>query len=151
MFIGVNTNIRYRDETFHIQTEDGGLDQHTLTTILFKNGAILSSKKTSYIDIEKSPTYNDTIKTMMQEQHKQMARDLVRGKFENSVNAQKKDSLPETKKVPEENNTSTKTVVAVEEVKEEVAVAGVQQKSVHGDVLDGLIVDYLEKKDAKRE
>ncbi|NOY83214.1 MAG: hypothetical protein GXO96_00050 [Nitrospirae bacterium] len=126
------------------------MDQHTLTTILFKNGAILSSKKTSYIDIEKSPTYNDTIKTMMQEQHKQMARDLVRGEFENSVNYQKKDSLPETKKVSEKNNSSTKTSVAVEKLKEEVAVAGAHKKSAHGDVLDGLIVDYLEKKDARR-
>ncbi len=138
MFIGVNTNIRYKDEIFHIQTEDGGLDHHTLTTILFKSGAILSSKKTSYIDIEKSPTYNDTIKTMMQEQHKQMARDLVSGKFENRTKPDPEKPLSETKDPP----------VITENDKKEVAVAAPQLKPVQRDPLEGLIVDYLEKKES---
>ncbi len=146
MFIGVNTNIRYKNETFHIQTEDGGLDHHTLTTILFKKGAILSSKKTSYIDIEKSPTYNDTIKTMMQEQHKQMARDLISGKFENSINLKKEKSSPETKKASEKSKTS----VATDNAKKEAAFAGAGQNPDQEDPLKGLIFDYLEKKDARR-
>lgn len=145
MFIGVNTNIKYKGEIFHIQTEDGGLDQHTLTTILFKNGAILSSKKTSYIDISKSPTYDDTIKKIMQEQHKQMARDLIKGKFAKVMDLIKsEEAAPQAKEAPEENKIS-----CAEDVKEAVS-AGSQHKPVPGNALDIRIFDYLAKKDAMR-
>lgn len=145
MFIGVNTNIKYKGEIFHIQTEDGGLDQHTLTTILFKNGAILSSKKTSYIDIPKSPTYDDAIKRMMQEQHKQMARDLVKGQFANVMDLVKAEkAAPQAKQAPEKNKVSCAENV------EEVVSAGSQHKSVPENALDIRIFDYLAKKDAIR-
>lgn len=151
MFIGANTNIKHKGKIFHIQTEDGGLDQHTLTTILFKNGAILSSRKTSYIDIPKSPTYAETIKEMMQEQHKQMMRDLVSGKFENdaSLSEGEEKADAEAKQVSETNKVSKKAPIT-KDVKEEAASVELQRKPAQKSGLDFLISDYLAKKDATR-
>jgi len=152
MFIGVNTNIKHKDEIFHIQTEDGGLDQHTLTTILFKNGAILSSRKTSYIDIPKSPTYEETVREMMQEQHKQMMRDLVSGKFENvteTAEDDKKDD-PETEQGHEQNDLPKETSTP-EKAKEQIMPPEEEQQDpAPANRLDVLISDYLAKKDAAR-
>ncbi len=123
MIIGINTNIQHKGETFHVQTEDGGLDQHTLTTILFKNGAILSSKKSSYLEISKSASYEETVKEMMQEQHKQMLRELVGGKVEIG------SAQPQEQKM---------------EAKETLHPTSAFPKNER---LDRLISDYLSKKD----
>lgn len=124
MIIGINTNIQHKGETYHVQTEDGGLDQHTLTTILFKNGAILSSKKSSYLDISKSDEYEDTVKELMREQHKQMLRELVSGRVELKA------------KQPQELKT------------EVIEKRHSQSAFPQNEVLDRLIFEYLAKKDA---
>ncbi|MFQ5588073.1 MAG: hypothetical protein ACE5F7_04475 [Nitrospiria bacterium] len=124
MFIGINTNIQHKGETYHVQTEDGGLDRHTLTTILFKDGVILSAKKTSYLDIPKSPSYEKTVKEIMQRQHKQMLRDLVKGVFDSQNGPPRKPQ-----KQAEQNPSQSRSRV--------------EKKG-----LDGLILDYLAQKEA---
>ncbi len=148
MFIGVNTNIKHKGEIFHIQTEDGGLDQHTLTTILFKNGAILSSKKTSYLDLPKSPDYKDTVRQMMQEQHKQMIRDLVGGKFETGTGSVKNEGDLE-KEVDGTNEVlKTASIASVAEEKRTPLASKQNPARING--LDGLIFNYLAKKKTAR-
>jgi hypothetical protein len=51
MLTGFNTNVPYKDQTFHVQTEDGGTRNPVLTTLLYHKGAILVSEKTSYADL----------------------------------------------------------------------------------------------------
>ncbi len=142
MFIGVNTNIRHKGETYHVQTEDGGIDQHTLTTILFKNGAILSSKKTSYTDIPLSPTFEETVKGMMQEQHKQMMRDLVRGKFDTNTCDNPDQAQQSQEKLLKEEDIPETDVVPEKPARARASDLSFQEK------LNALISDYLEKKEA---
>lgn len=82
MLSGLNTDIQYHGEVYHIQTEDGGSANPVITTLLFKGGAIFSSKRTSYADILPSDSYQETARTMMKEQHKNMIRELAAGKFQ---------------------------------------------------------------------
>ena len=142
MFIGVNTNIRHKGETYHVQTEDGGIDQHTLTTVLFKNGAILSSKKTSYIDLPLSPTFEETAKGMMQEQHKQMMRDLVRGKFDTNTEDKQNQVQHAEEKLLQEKHLPETGLVLEKPARTRASDLSFQEK------LNALISDYLEKKEA---
>ena len=50
-------------------------------TLLYQGGAILASRKTSYADIIKFERLDKVVRELMEEQHKQVIRDLVSGKF----------------------------------------------------------------------
>ncbi|MDH4226991.1 MAG: hypothetical protein OEV59_04455 [Deltaproteobacteria bacterium] len=82
MKLGLNQNIPYRGETFHIQTEDGGRNNPVITTHLFIGGAILASRKTTYEDILKSDKLDDVVKEIMTEQHKKLMKELINGAFD---------------------------------------------------------------------
>ncbi|MDC4226860.1 MAG: hypothetical protein MPW15_22105 [Candidatus Manganitrophus sp.] len=89
MLSGINTDIQFKGEVYHVQTEDGGIDNPIVTTLLFKGGAIFSSKKTNYAEILQSPSYQQVVRELMKEQHKNMVRDLTAGKFDTGFDGEK--------------------------------------------------------------
>lgn len=85
MIVGYNHNVNYRGTTFHVQTEDSGLQRPQLTTLLYHGGTILSSKKTLYADIIKVDNLEQVIEELAKEQHKGMLRSLTRGEFDRRI------------------------------------------------------------------
>jgi len=85
MVVGFNHNVRYKDQVFHIQTEDSGLKSPHIITLLYVGGTILASKKTSYADIAKVDNLDAVVEELMKEQHKDMLRSLKKGDFDDRV------------------------------------------------------------------
>ncbi len=81
MLTGLNTEIEYKGILYHVQTEDGGVDRPVVTTLLFKDGAIYSSKKTNYSDRDEKGRSPEGVMALMREQHKTMLKELVAGKI----------------------------------------------------------------------
>lgn len=81
MNTGYNQNVLFRGEVYHIQTEDGGFSNPNVTTLLFKGGTVLASKKVSYADIIKADKLEMVVKSIMAEQHAAMLRELKEGLF----------------------------------------------------------------------
>jgi hypothetical protein len=82
MVVGFNHNVKYRGDIFHIQTEDSGLANPHIITLLYRGGTILASKKTSYADIIKMENLEKVVEELMKEQHKAMLRNLKAGLFD---------------------------------------------------------------------
>ena len=82
MVVGFNHNIRYKGELFHVQTEDSGLANPHIVTLLYLGGTILCSKKTSYADIIKADQLEQVVESIMKDQHKEMMRRLKGGEFD---------------------------------------------------------------------
>jgi hypothetical protein len=82
MLVGYNHNIRYRGDVFHVQTEDSGLNNPHIITLLYRGGTILASKKTSYADIIKIENLEKVLEEIMKDQHKDMLRRLKAGEFD---------------------------------------------------------------------
>jgi hypothetical protein len=82
MLTGYNTDFKYQGKVYHVQTEDGGASSPYITSLLYHQGAILASRKTSYEDIIKADCLEEVVREIMMEQHKQMIRDLMQGKLE---------------------------------------------------------------------
>jgi hypothetical protein len=82
MITGFNHNIKHKGRVYHVQTEDSGPKNPHIITHLFVGGNIVSSKKTQYADLVGKPDYETTVRKMMEEQHKQMLRNLVNGAFD---------------------------------------------------------------------
>jgi hypothetical protein len=129
MLVGYNTNVPYKGKLYHIQTEDNGLKNPIVVTLLYYKGTILASKKSSYADIASSPDYKDKVRELMKEQHKSMMKELIRGAHTTDL----------------EQNPGGKTPPGKDETKEEVQeIQGpsVQQISKS---LDDVLLDYIIK------
>ena len=81
MLVGYNTNISYKDDVYHVQTEDSGLKNPVIITHLYSKGAILASKKTSYAHILEDPDYKEKVGRLMKEQHRSMIKELLAGEY----------------------------------------------------------------------
>jgi len=81
MIIGFNTDIKYRNEVFHIQTEDKGENNPTVETLVYHQGEILLSRRTSYGHLKDAPNKHKKIKEIMKTQHNEVISDLKKGKF----------------------------------------------------------------------
>jgi hypothetical protein len=80
---GFNHNIKHKGKVYHVQTEDSGINNPHIITHLFVGGNILASKKTSYADIVHAPNLAEVVRELMEEQHKEMLRNLINGVYEN--------------------------------------------------------------------
>ncbi len=79
--LGYNHNVRYRGLVFHVQTEDSGVLAPHLFTHLFHSGVIVSTRKYVY----DSDATEETIKALMQAQHKVALKELKGGKFDDKI------------------------------------------------------------------
>jgi len=82
MVLGFNHNIMYKGEVFHVQTEDSGVKNPHIITLLYRGGVILCSKKTSYSDILMMDNLESVVEELMKAQHKEMLRRLKSGEFD---------------------------------------------------------------------
>ncbi len=89
MVHGFNHNIAYKGELFHVQTEDSGVANPHIVTLLYRGGLIIGSKKTAYADILKMDKLDVIVEELMKEQHKEMMRRLKAGEFDEKILAAK--------------------------------------------------------------
>lgn len=82
MVVGFNHNFRYKGQVYHIQTEDSGLKNPHIVTLLYRGGTILASKKTSYADIIRVDQLEQIVEELMKDQHREMLRNLKAGRFD---------------------------------------------------------------------
>jgi hypothetical protein len=79
---GFNHNIKHKGKVYHVQTEDSGVNNPHIITHLFVGGNILASKKTSYADILNAENLSEVVRELMEEQHKEMLRNLINGVYD---------------------------------------------------------------------
>lgn len=94
MLVGYNTNISYKERTYHIQTEDSGKSNPVIVTLLYSQGAILASKKTSYTDFISAPDFKEKVSKLMKIQHKVMIKELLSGKYTGGYHEEAQKNKP---------------------------------------------------------
>ena len=85
MISGFNHNIQHNGHLYHIQTEDSGVENPHIITLLYQSGTIIAKKKTSYQELLHLGNRETVVRELMEEQHKAMLRELVRGGFDRSA------------------------------------------------------------------
>lgn len=146
MLVGYNTNIPYKGKLYHVQTEDNGLRNPVIITLLYYKGTILAAKKSSYEHVKSDPNYKDLVREMMKEQHKTMMKELIAGKH----------TGPEEKEQPAaEPGAAPGTPAPVaEEAPEQAAEAPSPPPEISGTSkaqisrsLDDVLLDYILKRE----
>ena len=82
MVPGFNTDFKYRGETYHVQTEDNGVGNPVVVTLLYHKGAILASRRTPYGDLLGKQGFEQELMGLMKNQHKDLMRSLLSGAFD---------------------------------------------------------------------
>lgn len=81
MLPGFNHNVRHHEVLFHVQTEDKGESNPMVVTQLFIEGNVLATRRSSYEKFVGAAGAQEIVLAMMQEQHKNMMKDLIHGKI----------------------------------------------------------------------
>ena len=131
MLVGYNTNVPYKGKLYHVQTEDNGLKNPLVVTLLYYKGTILASKKSSYADLISSPDYKEKVRELMKEQHKAMMKELIRG-----VHGDIADTPGDSQKVKHDD-----TVAVMQEEQPREQKAGAKQQISRS--LDDVLLDYI--------
>jgi hypothetical protein len=161
MLVGYNTNIPYKDKTYHVQTEDNGKNNPVIVTLLYSQGAILASKKTSYADIVSDHDYEHKVRELMKAQHKVMIKELIAGKYTKEANAKvevkeqeevKKEAKakPEVKELKETKEKAKVQVKVEEKIKELFEPAAVTDVSEQKEIQE-IPLENIQQHDAKAE
>jgi hypothetical protein len=82
MITGYNTDVRHGNRIFHVQTEDKGLGNPKIETLIYVGGEILDNYRSSYEDLLTGPLPENVIQGRMDEQHKAVIRDIKNGKYD---------------------------------------------------------------------
>jgi len=94
MLVGYNTNVPYKGILYHVQTEDNGLKNPVIITLLYDKGVILASKKTGYAELATRPDYKEKVRELMKDQHKNMIKGLIHGDFAEAIAKQQPVAAP---------------------------------------------------------
>jgi hypothetical protein len=83
MITGYNTDVRHGNRVFHVQTEDKGVANPKIETLIYVGGEILDNYRSSYEDLLANPPLGETaIQGRMDEQHRAVIRDIKNGKYD---------------------------------------------------------------------
>ncbi len=89
MITGFNTDIKHNEKVYHIQTEDKGLQNPYIESLVYVGGEILASKKTSYAEQVKAGIDEKWIGSLMEQQHRTMIAAIKRGRFDHPADSTK--------------------------------------------------------------
>jgi hypothetical protein len=79
MLTGYNTDIKHEGTVYHVQTEDGGVDNPVIVSLVYHGGRILASRKTSYALMLGSDNLLAQLRDLLEEQHRAMIRAIITG------------------------------------------------------------------------
>ena len=83
MITGYNSDVRHGSRVFHVQTEDKGLLNPRIETLIYLGGEILDSYRGTYDDLlAEPPVPEPAIQARMDDQHKSVIRDIKNGKYD---------------------------------------------------------------------
>ncbi len=137
MLIGYNTNVSYKGKVYHVQTEDTGPGKLTLVTLLYHQGAILHSRKTSYADILGRPDFEERLRGLMKEQHKGMIKALLSGRLVGGPATGEAPEVPSAEPLPVAPSAHRAPAGAAEQQKAEQRVTR---------SLDEILLEHISRK-----
>jgi len=79
---GYNTDIEHKGLMFHVQTQDQGTSAQYVESIVYRSGKVLASRRTYYTNFLSSPTLQNTIKKIINEQHEGILQEISEGTFD---------------------------------------------------------------------
>jgi hypothetical protein len=83
MITGFNTDVDHGGRVFHVQTEDKGLNNPVVESLIYCGGEIVASRQNSYEELAATgELQEEQILSLMESQHQTMVREIYNGKYD---------------------------------------------------------------------
>lgn len=82
MITGYNTDVKHNERVFHVQTEDKGLANPTIESLIYSGGKIIASYQRSYAPLLRKGYSEKAVQELLDSQHRKMLRDIKGGKYD---------------------------------------------------------------------
>ena len=82
MITGYNTDVRHGEVVYHVQTEDKGIANPFIESLVYVGGQVLASKRASYADLLAAGREEKEIIAFMDHQHRTMIAAIRHGKLD---------------------------------------------------------------------
>ena len=82
MVTGFNTDVEHDGKVFHVQTEDKGLDNPIIETLVYRGGEILAARRSSYAEQAAKGINEAQVAARIETQHNQVISDVRDGVFD---------------------------------------------------------------------
>lgn len=135
MITGFNTDIKHNEKVYHVQTEDKGVGNPYIESLVYVGGEILASKKTSYAEQLKTGVDDKWIGGLMEQQHRTMIAAIKRGRFDAPADV--------TKSTPRPGPTLSADASALLDIPTSTESAAPPIVINEEKTLDQVIIDYL--------
>lgn len=139
MITGYNTDVEYGGVTYHVQTEDKGLQTPVILSLVYAGGAILAAKRAPYDDLVARGFDQDVLATRLQRQHKLICAAVHAGRIEDLKRMSERESAQSQNQVAPDSNATTSDDVSLPRQTTEVVDAA---PSIEG---QGLGVKWIEE------
>jgi hypothetical protein len=96
---GFNTDIKFEGKTYHVQTEDKGLETPLILSLVYDRGTILASKRSRYEDLIETGFDENILNQRLQKQHKLICAAIKVGRIDDLIKMTAKSS-DAAKKLP---------------------------------------------------
>lgn len=100
MITGYNTDVEYAGVTYHVQTEDKGLQTPVILSLVYEGGAILASKRSAYDDLVAGGFDEELLATRLKRQHKLICAAVHAGRIEDLKRMTERDASPTSAQAP---------------------------------------------------
>jgi len=87
MITGYNTDVRHGEVVFHVQTEDKGVSNPFIESLVYVGGQVLASKRASYAEMIAEGKEEKDILAFMDHQHRTMIAAIRHGKLDGKLAA----------------------------------------------------------------
>jgi hypothetical protein len=89
---GYNTDVEFEGVTYHVQTEDKGLQTPVILSLVYSGGAILASKRSPYDDLVAHGFDENVLAERLQRQHKLICAAVHAGRIDDLKQMAQRDS-----------------------------------------------------------
>jgi hypothetical protein len=87
MITGYNTDVRHNDLVFHVQTEDKGVANPFIESLIYVGGQVVASKRVGYAELLGQGKGDKDIVALMDHQHRLLIAAIRGGKFDERLEA----------------------------------------------------------------
>ncbi len=140
MLTGYNTDIKHEGTVYHVQTEDGGVDNPVIVSLVYQGGRILASRKTGYAQLLGTDGLLSKLRELLEKQHRGMIKAILTGNLgtiqgQRTGQPEPKASAPAPQPVPPDSPITPQAPVKTGPVQQ--PTSGSEKN------LDQVILEYL--------
>ena len=85
MLTGYNTDVKHGETVLHVQTEDKGVDNPSIESVIYLRGRVLAAKRTAYQNLLDDGRGDREIAALMEHQHRTIVAAIKSGRFDGRI------------------------------------------------------------------